>query len=425
MSEIWNAYVRPRLILTLVSVFLILALCVGTGVAQSVMKKKKPATTLFRYTLHHEQIYPIPPSAKTSMPIGITFDTVGNSYLADSANHRIMRFTAAGKYIGSWGKEGSAAGEFRMPMFIACGTDGTFFVTDTGNYRVQHLDADGKFIAEWPSPDPAPFSMLSGIAVTPDGTVWVTDSRNNKIHLFDSVGKLQRTIETIPANPATFKFPAHLAIAANGAVAVADADRDRVIVFDSAGAFKRVLDATAAGVERFTPRAVVFSPVNTLLVSGSAGGVIFGFDDQFTPLGAVATIAGAANLSLANGAAFHESGTFRICDTAAAAGNLYRSDIATMKGKKVEVPGSITGVDAEDLAGVRVCLQGTIGADRFWSVARPDADGEFQFSGLPNRAVLQVELQFDRTRYTSKRATIRATSNPDADPLRFVLKKKK
>ena len=74
---------------------------------------------------------------------------------------RISKFTKDGKFITSWGKLGSAPGEFRTPHALAFDSRGRLFVADRGNVRLQVFDQNGKFLEETKA-----FSRLSGIFIT-------------------------------------------------------------------------------------------------------------------------------------------------------------------------------------------------------------------------------------------------------------------
>jgi len=86
---------------------------------------------------------------------------------------RISKFTKDGKFVKSFGRWGSAPGEFKTPHDIAMDTQGRLFVADRGNMRIQILYRDGAFIAEW-----AQFSRPSGIYIR-DDMIYVADSESN------------------------------------------------------------------------------------------------------------------------------------------------------------------------------------------------------------------------------------------------------
>ena len=86
---------------------------------------------------------------------------------------RISKFTKDGKFVKSFGRWGSARGEFKTPHDIALDSQGRLFVADRGNMRIQILDQDGGFIAEW-----LQFGRPSGVYLR-DDMIHVADSESN------------------------------------------------------------------------------------------------------------------------------------------------------------------------------------------------------------------------------------------------------
>ena len=87
---------------------------------------------------------------------------------------RISKFTKDGKFIKSWGKLGSAPGEFRTPHSLAFDSRGRLFVADRGNVRLQIFDQDGKFLEESKQ-----FSRLSGIYIDKNDMLYGADSESS------------------------------------------------------------------------------------------------------------------------------------------------------------------------------------------------------------------------------------------------------
>ena len=88
---------------------------------------------------------------------------------------RISKFTRDGKFIKSFGKLGSAPGEFRTPHSLAFDSRGRLFVADRGNVRLQIFDQDGKFITETKA-----FSRLSGIYIDKNDMLYGADSESSE-----------------------------------------------------------------------------------------------------------------------------------------------------------------------------------------------------------------------------------------------------
>ena len=99
----------------------------------------------------------------------------GDVFVADghggASNARIVKFSAEGKFIKTWGQKGSAPGEFDTPHSLAMDSQGRLFVADLRNFRVQIFDQEGKYLTEWKQ-----FGMPGGIYIDGHDTLYVADS---------------------------------------------------------------------------------------------------------------------------------------------------------------------------------------------------------------------------------------------------------
>jgi DNA-binding beta-propeller fold protein YncE len=79
-------------------------------------------------------------------PTDVAWDSAGNIFVADGlANARVAKFDKDGKFVKSWGKKGTASGEFANVRSIAVDTQGNVYAADGGNKRVQVFDNNGTF----------------------------------------------------------------------------------------------------------------------------------------------------------------------------------------------------------------------------------------------------------------------------------------
>lgn len=109
------------------------------------------------------------PSAVAVAPDGTIF--VADGHGGDS-NARIVKIAPDGKAIKTWGKKGSAPGEFNEPHGIALDSAGRVFVADRANSRIQIFDQDGKFLAEWRQ-----FGRPSAVFIDKNDVMYVADSQ--------------------------------------------------------------------------------------------------------------------------------------------------------------------------------------------------------------------------------------------------------
>ncbi len=56
--------------------------------------------------------------------------------MADSGNHRIQVFTAEGKFLRMFGREGAGSGELDWPHGVAVDASGFVYVSEYSNHRL-------------------------------------------------------------------------------------------------------------------------------------------------------------------------------------------------------------------------------------------------------------------------------------------------
>ena len=79
-------------------------------------------------------------------PTDVSWDAAGNIFVADGlGNARVAKFDRDGKFVKSWGKRGTATGEFANVRSIAIDSQGNVYAADGGNKRIQVFDNNGVF----------------------------------------------------------------------------------------------------------------------------------------------------------------------------------------------------------------------------------------------------------------------------------------
>lgn len=113
-----------------------------------------------------------------SGPTSVVVAVDGSVFVADGheteSNHRIVKFSADGRYLTSWGGYGTRPGQFAVPHALALDSAGRLFVADRDNNRIQIFDQDGRFLDAW-----SQFGRPSGIFIDASDVIYVADNQSN------------------------------------------------------------------------------------------------------------------------------------------------------------------------------------------------------------------------------------------------------
>ena len=176
-------------------------------------------------------------------PTGIAANRAGELYVVESSTwpegggHRVQKFSANGKFLLTWGSEGTAPGQLNLPTGIALDGKDNIYVADSYNCRVQKFSPDGAFLATWGTygDGDGQLNCAQGIAVGPDGNLYIADTYNNRIQQFTAEGKFIVAWGKQGTGAGEFWLPCGIAVDAAGTVYVADTMNNRVQMFAHAG----------------------------------------------------------------------------------------------------------------------------------------------------------------------------------------------
>ncbi len=124
-----------------------------------------------------------------NQPWGIALDNENHVFIADTWNHRIIKFSAEGEYLLSFHASDPAQPErtFYGPRSIAIDSKGRMFISDTGNKQIIMYSTDGKYIASFGTVGmrEGEFDEPVGVALWNDSLLAVADTWNQRVQLFD------------------------------------------------------------------------------------------------------------------------------------------------------------------------------------------------------------------------------------------------
>ena len=156
-------------------------------------------------------------------PTDVAFGPKGEIYVADGyGNSRVMKFTANGKFLTSWGKPGKGRGEFDLPHSILVDSKGRVLVGDRENDRVQVFDSNGKLLTIWTGF--APY----GMEFDRNGTLFVADGRANAVLQVSPTGKVIGKWGRKGKRAGEFNMPHMLATDAKGDLYIAEVGGKRI-----------------------------------------------------------------------------------------------------------------------------------------------------------------------------------------------------
>ena len=144
-------------------------------------------------------------------PTDVAWDAAGNIFVSDGyGNSRVAKFDKNGKFIKSWGSQGTAPGQFNTLHSIAIDAQGNVYIGDRGNQRIQVFDNDGNFKtmyqnvgAPWalcitPGPHQYMYSSNSnGTADMNNGEIYKMELDGRIVGKFGRAGKLMKEFGSV------------------------------------------------------------------------------------------------------------------------------------------------------------------------------------------------------------------------------------
>ena len=221
-------------------------------------------------------------------PKGITVDSTGYVYVADTLNNRIQKLTSGGTFVTKWGSQGSGDGQFDNPQRIAVDSSGYVYVADSYNHRIQKFTSSGSFVTKWGSygSGDGQFSYPFGIELDGDGYVYISDYYNNRIQKFTSGGTFVTKWGSEGSGNGQFNKPEGIAVDSSGYVYVADSYNHRIQKFTSGGIFIATWGNEGSGDGQFNaPCGIAIDGADYLYVSDTLNSRI----QKFTSIGVFVT----------------------------------------------------------------------------------------------------------------------------------------
>jgi DNA-binding beta-propeller fold protein YncE len=138
-------------------------------------------------------------------PTSLACDSLGNYYLADSGNHRIVKFDGQWNIVGYLGMQGEEPGQFQYSLSIAVDSEDFIYVTDLNNDRVQVFTSSGKWLfAFGDAQGNVSLNSPCLVKIGPDGRIFVCVTFDPSVFVYsvDPLESLEinKTLEELHGN---------------------------------------------------------------------------------------------------------------------------------------------------------------------------------------------------------------------------------
>ncbi|TXH78339.1 MAG: hypothetical protein E6Q85_01820, partial [Thiothrix sp.] len=189
------------------------------------------------YEARWGSINTVPPSYPVASSRGIGVDSTGFTYAVGMLNSlpRIVRFDATGvMQITGLGYASNEAGKLSTPTDVALDSLGNVYVADSANNRIQKFDSNGSYLAQWTN-----FSTPYGIVIDDEDTVFIVEKGAARLQKRDVAGQpignpsqWNGSGTLSDGTTGTFNQPVGLAIAGDYVFTVEDGGNARIQVFN-------------------------------------------------------------------------------------------------------------------------------------------------------------------------------------------------
>ena len=309
-------------------------------------------------------------------PYGVAVDSGGNVYVADAANNKIRKVTAAGIvttfagsgqgcFIDATGTNAS----FYSPSGVAVDSGGNIYVADSQNNKIRKVSSgavvttlaginssqDGIGAA-------ASFNQPSGVAVDSSGNIYVADAGNNKIRKVTAAGVVityagsgQGGSTDATGTNASFSGPSGVAVDSGGNVYVADAGNSKIRKVTAAGVVTTLAGSGLGGYTDATGTNASFSYPYGIAVDSSGNVYVAEYGAnrirKVTPAGVVTTLAGSGQAGSTDATGTNASFYYPRGVAVDSSGNVYVAEQLNNKVRKVTAAGVVTTLAGSGLGG--------------------------------------------------------------------------
>jgi len=143
-------------------------------------------------------------------PTSVGTDSLGNYFITDSGNHRIVKFNKNWQRILTFGERGEETGQFQYPLCVSIGKNDLLYVSDLNNNRVQIFSPFGQFLDSLEQTDDStPLKSPCLTTIDPHGKLYVGLTFNPRVFRFSTPSESLESLagDKVQANPKNPEWP--------------------------------------------------------------------------------------------------------------------------------------------------------------------------------------------------------------------------
>ncbi len=196
-------------------------------------------------------------NARLNAPSGVAIDSVGNIYVADEKNNRVRMVTTAGvittvagngsfSFSGDGGPATSAG--LRNPYGVSIDSTGNLYIADSGNARIRKVTAAGTittvagngvagYSGDGNAATSASLRYPTGVALDSAGNLYIVDESNNNVRKVTTAGVISTVAgnnlsgfdgDGVAATSVYLQSPRAITVDGAGNIYVAEANASRI-----------------------------------------------------------------------------------------------------------------------------------------------------------------------------------------------------
>ena len=221
-------------------------------------------------------------------PLGLAIDEADRIYIADAGNNRIQVIDTLGNFNTEFGSRGWQVGEFDHPTDIALSFQRSYrlYVTDTGNNRIQYCNVvDRIFYPLSETVDGIRLDRPEGIGVGRNGEIYIVDTGNHRWIEFNIAGVPVTAHGSFGSGSEQLWNPTDLTIDPHGNVYIVDTGNHLIKKYDFSGNPMNTWggEGDTLGYLR-EPRCIALDPWNYLYVTDTGNRRIQIFAPNSSPI---------------------------------------------------------------------------------------------------------------------------------------------